>query len=587
MYRKLTYTSSCFLRGVLAIVLLGLGVARAAASQELSVEVEGIEGALRENVLQSLSIERYREAETINNARVRLLHRRAEEEISRALQPFGHYSPSIRGELEESAQGWRAVYRIDAGPQVKIASVDVRILGAGSDEGRFREALSDVSLEAGTPLSHADYEQAKSRLQDTALEYGYFDARFTRQEIRVRVAAQEAAIILHFQTGPRYALGPVSFEQDTFDPDFLQRYVGFEPGTPYASRRLLSVQTALLDSNYFSNVTVSPRREAATNREIPIEVGLQTRPPNQYLVGAGYGTDTGARGRLGWVRRWVNRRGHRLNMDAEISELKDVFTVRYTVPLRDPRTERLTYTLAFDQEETDTSTSDIALLGASYVHNRGGWRETIRLNYREEQFTVGSQSGEATLLMPGIGWSRTRADDPVFTRSGHRISLDLTGATEQIVSETSFTQAVFSAKLVRGIGSRDRVLLRGETGYTIVDDFGALPPSIRFFAGGDRSVRAYDYRALGPTDENGDVIGGKYLLTGSIEYDRLIRDNLGVAIFYDAGNAMNDFSLPLEHGAGFGFRYRSPIGLIRVDFASALSRDGNPWRLHLVIGPDL
>lgn len=587
MYRRLTHAPSPFSSGLLTVLVIWMLCQTAHAQETLQVEIEGVDGQVRENVVQSLSIARYRDAETISGDRVRLLHQRADAEISRALQPFGYYAPVVRGELDRTEEGWRAVYRIQTGEQVKLASVDIQLIGAGRTDEQFRELVATLPLREGAALSHAEYEQSKSRLENLAVERGYFDARFTQNEIRVNVARRRAEVSLHFDTGPRYELGEVRFIQDTFDPAFLQRYVPFDTGTPYSARQLLSLQTGLLDSAYFSSATVSPQREAAEDTRVPVEVALETRPPNLYLVGLGYGTDTGLRGRLGWERRWINRRGHRVSFDAELSERKDEVTARYVVPLRDPRSERLTYIAAIDEIETDTSTSDFSLIGVNYVHNRGGWQETISLNYREERFTVGTDSGDSTLLMPGIGWSRTRADNPVFTRSGHRLALDVTGAGEGFVSDASFTQALFSAKFVHAIGSRDRLLLRGQAGYTIVDDFSALPPTIRFFAGGDRSVRAYDYQTLGATDAAGNVIGGKYLVTGSIEYDRLIRDKLGVALFYDVGNSMNDLSLPLKHGAGFGFRYRSPVGLIRLDFASALSREGNPWRLHLVIGPDL
>ena len=62
---------------------------------------------------------------------------------------------------------------------------------------------------------------------------------------------------------------------------------------------------------------------------------------------------------------------------------------------------------------------------------------------------------------------------------------------------------------------------------------------------------------------------------------------MGGSIFYDAGNAFNEPEDRLEHGAGFGIRWNSPIGPVRFDFASAISRPGMPWRIHINIGPDL
>jgi len=137
------------------------------------------------------------------------------------------------------------------------------------------------------------------------------------------------------------------------------------------------------------------------------------------------------------------------------------------------------------------------------------------------------------------------------------------------------------------LNSRNRIIAKGEYGYTSTPDFDQLPSSRRFFSGGSQSVRGYRYQSLGPTDDDGDVVGGAYLVLGSIEFEHYFNDRWGVAIFYDIGNAIDDLADDLEQGAGFGLRWKSPIGPVRIDPASAISSDGEPWRLHINIGPDL
>jgi translocation and assembly module TamA len=120
-----------------------------------------------------------------------------------------------------------------------------------------------------------------------------------------------------------------------------------------------------------------------------------------------------------------------------------------------------------------------------------------------------------------------------------------------------------------------------------VEDFGKLPTTERFFAGGDQSVRGYDYQSLAPEDASGDVIGGQYLTVGSIELDYLVVGNFGAAVFVDSGNAADDFLPSLKTGAGIGFRWRSPVGMLRIDVAHPFDDGNGGFRLHISIGPSL
>ena len=137
------------------------------------------------------------------------------------------------------------------------------------------------------------------------------------------------------------------------------------------------------------------------------------------------------------------------------------------------------------------------------------------------------------------------------------------------------------------MGDRNRFIVRGSLGSTWTDEFDKLPSSVRFFAGGAQSVRGYSYKSLGPINDSGDVEGGSNLMVGSIEFEHSFNGKWGFALFSDGGNAINDFNDDLEIGSGLGLRWKSPVGLVRIDLASAITRSGEPWRLHINIGPDL
>lgn len=566
--------------------LLLFGAPPGWAAEALQVQIEGVSDEVLENVRQLLSIEQQKADSALTPARIRRLHARAEEEIKQALEPFGYYRVQVDGTLQQTEQGWLARYAVSPGPPVRIGTLDITLQGEAREDPAFRSLLDDFPIRKGQPLHHPRYETAKNTLRTLAAERGYFDAELRRHRVEVDLDAYSARVELLFDSGPRYRFGPVQFEDTVVNQELLRSFQAFQEGEPYLADKLLELQRDLIDSDYFERVDVDPQPERSVERAVPVQVKLTARPRSRYSAGVGYGTDTGARGSLGFERRYVNRRGHRFRSELQISQIASQVEARYEIPVRDPRTDRLFGRARYSDEELDTSTSKTLELGVGLEQKLGLWRQVFSLTYLDSDFTVGTQQGHATLLMPGASWTRIKSDNPLFVHHGSRVGLDVRGAYEDVLSDTSFVQVRAHGKWIRSVG-RDRILIRGEAGSTWVDDFSSLPPSVRFFAGGDYSVRGFAYQSLGPEDGAGNVIGGRHLLVGSIEYEHRLKDKWAAAVFYDAGNAIDNFGDELEHSAGVGVRWRSPVGWVRVDIAKPLSEPDEGIRLHLTIGPDL
>ena len=577
----------------LLLSLLLLHAIPVQARENVRIEIDGLGRDLRRNVLATLSLEEARGDKDLDEDRIRRLHSRAAEEIATAIQPFGYYRPGVQSTLERDGDTWVARYTVEPGPPLKVTRRDLQLLGDGANDAGFQGLVRDFPLTEGETLFHPDYESGKAAFEEYAAQNGYLDAAFEENQIRVDLASYTSDVILHFNTGPRYRFGPVHFNQDFLDPDLLKGYVTWKQGDPINVNELLKLQDALSDSPYFQRVEVVTRQEQAQGLEVPIEVNLTASQRQRWSAGAGYGTDTGPRGTVALELRRINRHGHRGQTEARVSEIEKRFSASYQIPGPYPRTDVLTYQLGYADLNTDTSQSHSALVGAGLTQARGSWREAFGLNYQIEDFEVGVDEGRSRLLIPQASWSRVKADDRISTTRGHRVQLDFRGADESLLSNASFLQAEVEGKLIRSFADRFRFISRAQVGWTETGQFRELPPTLRFFAGGDQSVRGYAYQALGPLDEAGNVIGGESLLTGSVEVEYRILDKWrflekwGVAAFYDAGNAMESFSGSLEEGAGVGVRFVSPIGPIRADAAWALTEPGHPVRFHLTVGPDL
>ena len=569
-------------------LLLSIFSPTASAQLTIAISVTGVDKTLENNIRLFLSLEQQQKHPLMSEGRLRRLHKKARLEISRALQPFGYYRPVIKTELTETTDNhWQASYSVDPGPPLLIGEFDFAVSKSMEEDPEFRRLIDKLPLYKGSIFNHLDYENIKTDLARLAAERGYVDARFTEHRVVVDLESYEARIVLHYEGGPRYRFGTVQLEQDVLEPQLLQRYIPFTQGSPYHYDALIDLQQALNDSNYFQAVEVSPGEPENGTAEIPVTVALTPRKPHRYGLGLGYGTDTGARTSFNWEMPLINDRGHRFNSEAKLSEIGYSLSATYRVPVLNPRTDQIIYNIGQVNEKTDVSDSTVRTIGTNLNRNRGPWRESLFINYQVEEFVVGSDRGESTLLMPGVNWTRSWGNDIITSFDGIRFDIGLRGAREDFLSDVSFVQLHGGVKAINRLGQRNRLITRGRIATTWTKDFQQLPSSVRFFAGGAQSVRGFSYQSLGPKDNTGEVIGGNHLMVGSIEFEHSLNHKWAAAMFYDVGNAMDSFADKLERGAGLGIRWRSPVGPVRLDLATAMSRDDRPWRLHISIGPAL
>ena len=551
------------------------------------VDIAGVDSILETNIRLFLSIEQQKSSELLTPAQIRRLHRKADREITAALEPYGYYQPRIEASLiDEGQDRWRATYHIDPGAPVIIESFEFGIAGDAAEDSEYEALVNSGKPVVGGNFSHLEYESFKSSLAQLATERGYFVAEFVRHRVEIDRAANVAHIYLDYDSGPRYRFGELQLNRNIVDTELLRRYATFEPGDPYSLDLLLEFQRALNNTRYFQSVEIAPDQAVADGNEVPIRIKLEPRKRHLYKFGLGYGTDTGARAKFGWQVPLVNSRGHHFDSEIAVEEIGHRIFGNYSIPGLNPRTDKLVFSVGEEQERFETGTSTRRSLGVSLHHGRGKWRETLSLDYQEESFRIDNEDKKSALLLPGISWSRIWGREFTNVLDGMRLDFSVRGADTGLASDTGFEQYGFTLKFITSLGSRDRVIMRGSAGTIETDDFENIPSSIRYYAGGASSVRGYAYQSLGPTDVDGDAVGARRLLVGSIEYQHYFSDRWGMALFFDAGNAIDDFDDELEQGAGFGLRWKTLLGPVRIDLANAVS-DDESWRLHINIGPDL
>jgi translocation and assembly module TamA len=561
---------------------------------KIQVEFTGVEGPLLENVKALSSLHRLSTSEELDAEMVGRLAQRAPGEARTALRPFGYYAPKVETELKEADGAWKVRVAIEPGSPVMLVEQQFEITGPGREEKFLRKALARSQLKTGERLSHLAYDQLKSDLLRTALGNGYLDAGFTRTELLVDPAARTARAHVTLDTGERYRFGPTTIEQSSLREGLVRRYLRYREGDWYNAEALLRTQFALDDSQYFSLVEVLPEERDRRNKIAPVRITSESNRRHLYTIAAGYGTDTGVRGTLGWEDRRFNRAGHRVRAQIRASDIESSVGVAYIIPWTDPALEKLSFELrGFDEQHGDVETSGGTFkVGLTQV--RGSWQRVLSVTVDETEDRVTTVSGgstlvdrnRSTLLVPGITYARLPPNFLGVNAVPRGFQVEVLASTEAFGSDTNFTRVVVSDERRFRIAGKWALQLRGEIGASAVGDFQELPADYRFFAGGDRSVRGYGYEELSPVDADGNKIGGRHLITGSVELQRNLPKNLVGAVFMDAGNAINKFGDPLEYSVGIGLRYRLPFLSIGLDVAQSISETDRGPRLHINFTPE-
>ena len=524
------------------------------------------------------------------------------QDIDRAAQALGYYQFSQEVEITEAALSevttdeprcWQLNITLTTADPVRIGDINIRLTDSSND-ALFAPVLAASPLQRGQTLNHGQYERLKAMISSHAIENGFFAARFVRSELSIDLQAQLANIDMVFDPGERFRFGHIDISPlEDLSDGFLSRFLTFKSGDEYASENLIKLRQNYNNSQYFDQIAVTPQLSQVNNQQVPVSIELVPRARRAYSAGAGVSTDNGPRFRLNYEDRYINRRGHRLNADLSVSTLLQEPSLSYIIPLTDPVNDSLRIATGFQRQETDSYISSTLRAGLTWRSLAwDNWVQNIFVNYQSEKAELTNVIAESRDIqnrtnstISGINLAQTRADDPIYPTKGWRLFAQASGSHESLLSDISFAQLYASGKLIRRAGP-GRLLLRAEIATTVADELLELPLSVRFFTGGDQSVRGFQYRELGDTNDLGDVVGGKHLFVGSIEYDYRITGAWSVAAFIDTGNSFRDFgNMALRESAGLGVRWLSPIGPIRFDIAKGLDSDN--VRFHITMGPDL
>ena len=582
----------------LLLTLFCLSCTSVQAAQVMRVEIRGISGVMEDDVRAALSLEDAI-GKSVSDRRLEYLLEEAETETRNALEPYGYYSPQIRVTPSSDRNALVVTIEVQRGEPVIVHKVAYGIEGPGAKDQYLTQDIHKTEPVPGRVFDQSAYEAGKTVITQRLAQRGYFDADFLSHKVEVTRAAHAADVDLRWTSGERYEMGPVTFEQtpdEIINTKLLERLVYWDEGDYYHQGRLDRLRKSLTALDYFSRIDIEPLAGDAKDLQVPIQVTLEPAKRTIYTAGVSYGTDSGAGARFGLERRYLNKRGHKALAQVDYAQKRKVATLQYRVPAFKWLDGWYTAGLQFGDEQSryiDNRRSELVFSRTGQINTK--LDAAISLHVLRERWaytngTVKTPYQTASLSFPQLDAHYIGVDDRLYPRSGIGANFTLRGGSAG--AGGGFIQARGRAQWFHGLGPQDRLIVRGELGYTVAKDALALPPSLRFFAGGDRSIRGYNWREVGPRlqDPSGHYLfayGAKNVVTSGVEYERYFNASWGAAAFVDGGSAFDGHKVDWHTGVGVGLRWRSPVGPVRIDIARGLNHPDSPFTIHLNIGADL
>lgn len=560
------------------------------AEGPVQIFIEGIEGDELENVTTALTLPSGLIKDGVVNEKwLERFERQIPQKTREALEPFGFYDPRVTVmSSRTSGDVYEIRVSIEPGEPVRVTSASIRIEGPGGKEEKLSGLAAEFPLHQGTTLRHDVYETAKKDIRNKAIELGYLDADFPTHRIRVTPEELKAEVELVLDTGPLYFFGEISFSgAPQYPRSFFGRYLEFKPGDVFSHQKIGLTQRNLINADRFKEVMILAEKTEARNHRVPVEIRLVPSKPKRLKLGLGYQTDIGIKGTIKYEDVNFFGTAHRFEAQMDLSQPLQVAGARYVIPhAKDTRSYS---SLSFNMKREDLRDIFTESMTAEFEQVRTFGKVmtgSAFIQMLKERSEAGDEKTNTFSVLPGFRLSGIQYDNMIRPSKGYRYKTELKGTHQALGSDTGLVQLTADGGLILPLPGRLSLITRGKIGWTTQNEPDRdLPIPLRFFAGGDQSVRGYAYKSLGPEDINGDVVGGKNLLEASIELERAIGKDWGIAAFYDTGNAFNDFSnMQLVQGAGIGVRYYSPIGPIKLDIARQIGVRDPDFRIHISIG---
>jgi translocation and assembly module TamA len=549
-----------------------------------------------------LELQRYRELTDLGTDELARLLTQAEEDTRKMVATLGYFSPTISATQSSAEAGAIPIVHITVTPGeiTRVSQVSIQFSGPlATDEASKdqRELIrSSWPLPTGTRFTQTAWDAAKQQALRQLTSLRYAAGQIGRTVADVDPDTHQVQLEITLESGPAYRLGELQVSGLTrHDVALVQHLARLSQSVDYNQAELAAAQQRLSDSGYFDSVFVT-LDTTADPKHAPVLVKLREGQLQKIVLGVGASTDTGPRLSAEHTHHRVAGSDWRAVTKAQLERDARALSSELT----SPPDEASWRWVAFGEVKQE-------LLGTLEVTSqqlRGGRKQTsqridrniyVQYDRAESVATDTDQPELAQSVSANYAFTVRYYDSFPFPSSGWGWGAELGGGTTLGGTREPYTRIVTRWQGFLGLGnasntaaSSGRLSMRTTLGALIAQDSATLPSTQLFLAGGDNSVRGYNLNEIGITLADGTTTAGRYLATGSVEWQHPLRINgrpsdWESTAFVDAGAVANQPSdLHAKLGVGVGARWKSTVGPLQVDLAYGV--DTQRFRLHMNLG---
>lgn len=523
------------------------------------------------------------------------------ERLRRNYEANGYYEAAIAHDLQiDEERGLVAVQiKVREGEPVLISEIDVQARVEAPEQAP--PLPDELPVRRGEIFREQSYQEAEQVLRRSFLEHGHAHVE-TRRHAEVDLDDHQVRIRYGVEPGPVAFFGETEVKGVTsVEPEIVSRELAYNAGERYSLSKIVESRERILALDLFGTVRLASAAKAGKPVVVPMEVEVSEKPFREVRVGLGYSTEDEFRTQLEWRHRNWFGGGRRLSVLGKYSAIAASGAIGLVQPHFFSRDTQGALNLSHDLETEETYKRNVSRF-LPRVDHRFSKTLTGFIGYRMEYnqlndvdsaipLALGEVRHKGFLFGPTVGIIWNTSDDLFYPRKGHLLSLQLDQAGEIWGSEFSFLKITGEARKYIDIGWS--TVLASRLKLAFAEAIGSdkdFPLFERLYAGGERSVRGYGRRRLGPRTISNDPLGGRSLLEGSLELRRPIWQEIHGAVFIDFGQvSTSSFDVPLDNvrfSGGFGLSYVTPVGPIRLDvgFPFTPPPGDRPWQIHFSIG---